>query len=304
MKPISVIMTCYNEKKQWVIQSINSILNQSYQNFELIIVLDNPENDELYELITNYSLKDNRVKVIKNEINLGLAESLNKAIKASKYDILARMDSDDICSTDRFEKQIEYLLNCDTDILGSNTYFINENEEIIDETKEFFSPEEIKKVLLYRNPIQHPTWMIKKEVFEKLNGYYPYKISEDYDFLLRATSLGYKIHNMEDKLVYYRLRTTSITNSARLNLLYTNRYLKQMHKKYPNQNYPNELVRNFILSSARNENLSKIILEIKNSDGKFNKLWISLKYMIISKDGRFYLIDWMTNKLKSRFLIN
>ena len=105
---ISVIMSVYNDSK-YLKDSIDSILNQTFKEFELIIV-DDCSTDNSLEIIKEYALKDNRVKIIENNKNLGLAVSLNKAWKEAKYDYIARIDGDDICLLDRFEKQMNYLV--------------------------------------------------------------------------------------------------------------------------------------------------------------------------------------------------
>lgn len=94
---------CYNEKQDWLTESINSILNQTYLNLEFIIVLDNPENIELKNILNEYKLKDSRVKLLINEVNKGLVFSLNRALKECSGDYIARMDADDISHLDRIK---------------------------------------------------------------------------------------------------------------------------------------------------------------------------------------------------------
>ena len=104
MRVVSVIMAVYNNEKT-LPEAINSILSQTYKCFELIIV-DDCSSDDSMEVIKDYAKQDDRVVLIKNEMNLGLPISLNKAIKISKGDYIVRMDGDDICSVDRLEKQV------------------------------------------------------------------------------------------------------------------------------------------------------------------------------------------------------
>ena len=106
---ISIIMGVYNiPDKEQLELSIDSILNQTYRNFEFIIIDDGSTN-ETYEWLKELTIKDQRVILIKNEKNIGLQKTLNKGIKLSKGEYIARMDGDDYCSLDRFEKQIIFL---------------------------------------------------------------------------------------------------------------------------------------------------------------------------------------------------
>ena len=126
---MSVIMSCYNERKPDIIKSINSILEQTYKLFEFIIIVDNPKNNEIIETIKKF--KDKRIKVIINEKNIGLAESLNKGISIAKGKYIARMDADDISLPNRFKIQFDYLeSHPDIDVVGSNRITIDENDEI------------------------------------------------------------------------------------------------------------------------------------------------------------------------------
>ena len=98
---ISIVMAVYNEKETELRQSIESILKQSYQNFEFIIVLDNPDNQALAAVLNEYAKEEPRIVLISNEHNLGLAPSLNRGLKASRGDYIARMDADDIAVPER-----------------------------------------------------------------------------------------------------------------------------------------------------------------------------------------------------------
>ena len=102
---ISVILSAYNEEERWFRKAVESILNQSFKEFELILILDNPNNELLDKIIKEYKEKDSRIIYIKNEKNLGLVESLNRGIKASSGLYIARMDADDIAKPTRIEKQ-------------------------------------------------------------------------------------------------------------------------------------------------------------------------------------------------------
>ena len=106
---ISVIMSAYNEKAEWFEKSLLSVLNQTFKEIEIILIIDNPNNIDLINIAKKYSEKDKRIKLIINNENRGLVYCLNKGVEVSSYDIVARMDSDDISKKDRLKTQLEYL---------------------------------------------------------------------------------------------------------------------------------------------------------------------------------------------------
>lgn len=124
---ISVIMSTYKESEKFLRESIESILQQTYQDFEFIIILDYPENQEHIRIINEYKEKDSRIQFYINEKNKGLTDSLNTALTYIRGEYVARMDADDIACKDRFEKQIKYLQENDYDLIGGITRMINED---------------------------------------------------------------------------------------------------------------------------------------------------------------------------------
>ena len=131
-KKISVLMTVYKENEEELRESFESIINQTYKNLEIIVVIDFPDETWRKELIEQY--KDTRVKLILNEKNIGLPLSLNKALKVANGDYYARMDADDISTLDRFEKQLEYIEKEDCDLVGSYMQYFYEGKDSLSET--------------------------------------------------------------------------------------------------------------------------------------------------------------------------
>ena len=131
---ISVLLPLYNEPISLAKQAIDSILNQTFSHLEVILLLDNPQNTELINLIQDYEGKDNRVITHINSSNKGLPETLNAGIHKAKGKYIARMDGDDISAPTRIEKQLKFLLeHPHIDLVGSNAYAINEEGELIGE---------------------------------------------------------------------------------------------------------------------------------------------------------------------------
>ena len=185
----------------YLIEAVESILKQTFKDFEFIIV-DDASEDGTWKYLK--SLKDNRVKLIKNKRNNGLAASLNRALKVSKGDYIARMDADDISLPRRLEIQSVFLReNPKVDICGSWVKLIDDKNEIIGQIHKPVSEKEIKKMNRWIPGIIHPTWLSRKNVFFKLNGYDPdYDMVEDYEFLIRARN--FHMANINKELLLWR----------------------------------------------------------------------------------------------------
>lgn len=211
---ISVIMSTYNETTKELAQSVDSILNQTYQNIEFIIINDNPANIELDGYFKN--INDPRVILVKNEVNLGLVKSLNKALGYANGKYVARMDADDISLIDRLEKEICYLKTNDLDIVGADIQLIDDNDVVIKDRMHFPTTDSLaRKYINYGNCMAHPTWLAKKDVYEKLGGYREVKSCEDYDFLIRLLfGTNFKVGNIPQIGLKYRIRNSGISKSS------------------------------------------------------------------------------------------
>lgn len=210
-------MSTYNEKLEWIELSINSILNQTYPYFEFIVVIDNPENIELKNLLDSYALKDSRLNILYNDVNVGLVNSLNKALEYCSGDYILRMDADDISLATRIEKQIQYLEQNKLDFVFSSMMYIDEvGQDLFPTNTRELESEKVKRLLSITNISNHPTWFSKKEVYEELGGYRDVRYCEDYDFSLRALSKGFKIGKMPNYVLKYRIRSNGISQSNAL----------------------------------------------------------------------------------------
>lgn len=204
MKPkISVVMSVYNGMP-YLKEALESILTQTYKNFELIIV-DDASTDHSWDYLR--SIKDKRIKLIQNKKNLCLAASLNIALTKATGDYIARMDADDISLPKRFEEQIKFLThNPSIDLCGTWVDLINERGKIIGEQKYPTSPDNIRNAITWYTAVIHPTYMAKANFFKRLNGYrIEFDLAEDYDLLSRAKN-KFKIANIPKKLLLWRLQ--------------------------------------------------------------------------------------------------
>lgn len=202
-------MSIYKEENDLLKRSIDSLLEQTLEDWELILVDDGATPENL-NLINSYS--DKRINLIKNEVNLGLTKSLNKAFRESSGEYIARLDSDDFCLPDRLMKQVEHLKNHqDLVLVGSAYDEIVEGEKVTQSVSMVTGSELINKCLPQFNPFAHSTLMVKREPFEKLKGYDEYfRYAQDYDLVFRLSKIG-KMDNINEVLVVRNISTENIS---------------------------------------------------------------------------------------------
>ena len=230
---LSVIMSVYNEEKEWVCESVESILRQTYPLFEFIIVIDNPELDrETKSYLQAVEKSDRRVKLIFNEKNMGLALSLNKAIALASGEYIARMDADDISEENRLLDQLAYLEKHQLDMLGTGRRIINENGKVlVEEEKPVTNPSLLQRLLPITSCFVHPTVMIRTNVLRSLDGYRNFRQSQDYDLWLRLYDAKYRLGNISRTLLHYRVRESGISNKKPYVQYLTSVYQKKLHKE-------------------------------------------------------------------------
>lgn len=204
----SVLMSVYKKDNSiFFKQSLESIMNQTLMPNEIILVKDGSLTEELENVITEYQNNySNLFKIVSLTSNNGLANALNEGMRIAKYSIIARMDSDDICIPDRFEIQINYLIDNQLDIVGGQIIEFSKNIEDIVSVREVpLQHNDIVLFMKFRSPFSHPTIVFRKDVFNALNGYDVNTFPEDYDFFVRAYLLGFKFGNVKENVMYFRL---------------------------------------------------------------------------------------------------
>ena len=200
-------MPVYKTKEEYLRTAIESILSQTYKDFEFLIVDDCP-GDSRENIVKSY--KDSRIKYIKNEQNLGITGSRNKLISMAKGEYLAVMDHDDISAPMRFAKEVKVLdENPEIGVVGSNIHKIVANKDVIQ--PEF--DEDIKIGLMMKCVINHPSSMIRKSVLIKNNILYEehYSPAEDYKLWCKLIGIT-KFYNIQEVLLQYRDWKGSTTN--------------------------------------------------------------------------------------------
>ena len=223
-------MPCYRESSKDFTEALKSILEQTYTRIEVVVVFDDPDNNTLYEIAQNASAQDGRIRLVRNERNLGLSNSLERAFKVSRGQYICRMDSDDISEAQRIERQLAYLEEHELDLVGSYLTAIDEDGNrlyLVDSIPT--SGKGVKRSLMIRNCVPHPSWFGRRSVFEM--GYRPVQLAEDYDLLLRAELEGFSIGNVPEPLIRYRMTANSISRSNLYKQYLVSQCLREAFKK-------------------------------------------------------------------------
>jgi len=204
----SVLMSVYiKEKSEYLDRALKSILDDQFlKPKEVVIVEDGPITEELKKVIIKYKEKyPNLIKSVILKKNQGLGEALNTGLKETSYEIVARMDADDIALPKRFEAQYKILTENNYDLVGSSVYeFENSEDNIIGYKK---VPENFSEIIKYsksRNPINHPTVMFKKYAVIDSGGYEKMPDLEDYYLWVKMLKKGYKFYNIQEPLLKFR----------------------------------------------------------------------------------------------------
>ena len=210
---ISVVMPVYNAER-YLKDAIESILNQTFSDFEFIVI-DDASTDNSYKIIEEFTKTDERIVVLRNENNLGIAETRTKGTINAKGKYIAVADADDISISTRFEKQYNYLeKHSDCGVIGGFIeLFDSDTGKIIGVRKYYEDDTNLRKRLFLYCPIAQPVCMIRKEVFDNIGYYDPkYPPAEDLDLWFRI-GMKYKFANIQEILLKYRVHKKSATIS-------------------------------------------------------------------------------------------
>ena len=309
---ISVVMSTYNAER-YLAEAIESILNQTFKDFEFIIINDG-STDDSSKIIKNYAKKDKRIVVINNKENIGLIKSLNKGIKRAIGKYIARMDADDISMPNRFQVQFDFLeKNQDIFLVGTRAFLIDDSGKRLGKTHVKNDFKIIRKILESgNNCFIHSSIMFRKgsDVRYREKAMH----CEDYDLYLQLLLKRKKFSNIDMPLLEYRISSNSVISK---NYFYAKLFLDKMKKIYIKQlregmdDYPqfnpNEILNvKFPEGSALDyqKRLIRIIFELDNKELLRN---FCMKYF--RKKGFFndvfifYLISFFPSILIKKMLV-
>lgn len=200
-----MLLPAYNTAR-YLPEAIESILGQSYGDFELVII-DDCSTDETPSVITRYARKDSRIVVIRTKSNLGVARALNQGIDVAQGEYVARMDSDDVSLPERLEKQVDFLdTHPEVGVLGTQTLFIEEDGRLSQQAKweKPASHNGLVWRLFYSTPFCHPSVMMRSRILREAGGYDPSYRNEDMQLWTRMAFLT-RLANLNETLLYYRM---------------------------------------------------------------------------------------------------
>jgi glycosyltransferase involved in cell wall biosynthesis len=203
---ISVLMCVYNGEK-YIAEAIESILDQTFVDFEFIIINDG-SNDKTEEIILSY--KDSRIKYVKNDTNLRLQASLNKGLQLCSGEFIARMDADDVCYPERLFTQLNFLRqNPSIGVLGTGFSLINGEGNFFQDIHFLSNPDLLQFTLFFFCPFAHPTIMMRAKIIKEHNGYRSeITHAEDYELWCRLMFVT-QFTNLEQPLIKLRKHDTN-----------------------------------------------------------------------------------------------
>ncbi len=219
MAKLSVVMPVYNGEK-YLKEAVYSILNQTFKDFELIVVNDG-SIDQTAEILKSF--KDKRLVVVENSTNIGIARSLNKGLEIARGEYIARCDADDINAPERFEKQVRFLEeNKEHVLVGSNCILIDEETREIGTLKTPETDRQIRTMIIVRNPVIHSSVMYRARLVKKTKGYRSlFNGAEDYDLWFRLLRYG-KFHSLQENLIKRRIHNKAVTRRTSLYVGHSN----------------------------------------------------------------------------------
>ena len=259
----SVLMSIYHKENPiWFDRAMQSIWDeQTVKPDEIVLVQDGPLTDGLHKAIDEWKAKIGEVfKTVPLEKNVGLGEALNAGIKHCSYELIARMDTDDISISNRFEKQLKAFKEKDIDLCSAFiSEFDDDENQIISYRKLPENHEEIVKYSKMRNPLNHVTIMMKKSIVEKVGGYKHMLWMEDYYLWIRMIMKDAKLYNLQETLVnvragtsmlerrgelsYVKAEVTFLNELKKIGYLTTIEYLKNILIKVPIRLLPKGLLK-------------------------------------------------------------
>lgn len=290
---VSVILPVYNAEK-YIYDAISSILNQSFKNFELLIINDGSTDGSL-KIIEQFN--DDRITLINNETNLQLINTLNKGIALSKGEYIARMDADDICHIDRLKKQVAFMeSNPDYILCGSWANIIDLDGSKKGTIKRIDQHDLLKVNMLFTTPFIHPTVLLRSNVFTKERYSLDALHCEDLELWMRISEkYGGKFYNIPEYLLNYRIHNSNISVE--------HSEFQKNHRK----NIIRSFVEGFVGSVTENELALHFLLfespeVISSTTFKELKMWIRKLLATNSRTGVYSQLA-LKSLLLSRWLL-
>lgn len=294
---VSIVMSFFKEPLRWIKYAVESIQNQTFTDFEFIVLCDNPNNHEGIEYLKLIEAKDRRIKLIINEENIGLTRSLNKGVSLTQGQYIARMDADDISLPQRLSMQVEYLdTHPDSLLCATDVNIINEKGKITRRNK--YKRKSDQNWAFVANFISHPTIMFRRSLLNFRKPLYneEYIYSQDYELWSKLILAGHRPYTIQCPLMLYRNSSAHISSQLRKE---QNAFFKKAHR---------ELIIQWIIQKKIAEPeeckdletmLSKALSALQNTSGEDKRAlyWISyVLYFSIGTYKRKFLFKFLFDR--------
>lgn len=231
VRPFSVLISIYRKENPiWFREALDSVFAQTVQPAEIVLVKDGPLPKELEDIIDEYSTKWPIFTIVVNEVNLGLGLSLQKGVLACNYDIIARMDTDDIIPPYRFEKQLAKIEEGYDVVSCWSELFMDTPNNVIAVKQRPENHDDIVKLAHRRSPVCHAAAFLRKSAVLSAGNYLHRRYYEDYNLWVRMILAGARFYNIQE--VLYEVRTTSAQLNRRSGLSYLKNELKYLREFY------------------------------------------------------------------------
>ena len=293
-------MSVYNEPARYIRQSLDSVVNQTFQDFECIIVLDKPDRADVEAIIHSYN--DSRLRFFKNEKNIGLALSMNTAASLAKAGIYARMDADDVAEPQKLERGFQVITEKNVDVVFSfYSYIDTESNDFGGRYKRIFTEGQVEPISISINPnqIHHPTVMMKKNIFDKVGGYRNFPCAQDSDLWMRMQENGATFYSIKEPLLKYRINPLGVTQAKFFKQSLTTLYIYSLSLErirtgkdsYSSDNYQLYLKKHGINSAFQKKIFyfgDNLLTKAKRIRYPFDKLYRIAAFILVPQKRLYY----------------
>lgn len=284
-RKISIVMSVYREPLDLLKITMDSLVNQTYKDYEIIIVLDDPENIILYNYLCEYAKNYSFIHLYKNEKNIGQTASLNRAINLAEGMYICRMDADDIAHEKRLEIQYKYIEEKGYDFIVSPVELIDQVGKDIGDTCYIskMTPKQYKSIMQYANLFVHSTFFFTKKFIDDIGGYDEnYRLAQDYDLIIRALKIT-EIGITDECILKYRIWEENVSHVKEARQKYTMLLIQSREKEKSLDGF---------------EKFSSIFKKYRKYGFSPYGLLIISSGMLFSKAFRIYMINMFIFKLK------
>jgi len=292
---VSVVMSVYNGEKH-LKEAVDSILSQTFRDFEFIIVNDG-STDRTAEILESYH--DPRISIVNNERNIGLTKSLNEGLKLAKGKYIARMDADDISLPERLQKQVEFLdAHEEIGVVGTAAFRVDERGKVLSLPAVFTESSVIKENLLLGNQFVHGSVMLRRECIYTVGPYREeFKYTQDYDLWLRLSE-KYDVANIAEPLCKLRInmKALSVAKQAEQNMYA--RLARELSKQRARGGFD-------VLQNGQREEFEQIIRDLQSKNASQGKTEVAAAYDYVGRlfyEGSDYIsaIRLLTRSLSAK----